>query len=72
MLKDHRYFHFRPFSDKSNDLIFFQSPKTLFYIFFDLFGGPFPNNQPLSILNPHGPSGITFKNTNVQILRKVC
>ena len=42
MLKDHKYFHFKPFSDEINDLIFFKSPKTLFGTGVDLFGGIFP------------------------------
>ena len=37
MLKDHSYFHFRAFSDKTNDMIFLKIPKTLFSYQFWLF-----------------------------------
>ena len=30
MLKDHKYFHFTPFPDKTNVLIFFKNMETLF------------------------------------------
>ena len=60
MLKDHKYFHFKPFSDEINDLIFFKSPKALFGTGVDLFGvffpkfWFFPNNEALSQLSSYG------------------
>ena len=37
MLKDHKYFHFRPFSDKTNDVVFLKISKTLPLCHFWLF-----------------------------------
>ena len=42
ILRNHKYFQFRPFSDKNNNLIFFKCPKTLFWMICDLFFGVFP------------------------------
>ena len=78
MLKHYKYFHFTPFPDKTNDLIFFKNWKTLGAIF-DHFWSFLPNgdfstkkNQPVSHTSPHGP--LTCKvseKTNEPIPRKL-
>lgn len=73
MLTVHNYFHFRPFSDKANDLIFLKSPKTLFSGHFFTFFGVFP--EVLFFLE-NRTHAITFRTSckisNERILRKEC
>ena len=37
MLMNHKNFHFTQISDKTNDVIFLKSPKTMLWAIFDLF-----------------------------------
>ena len=60
MLKGYKYFHFRPFSDKTNDMIFWKSSKPCFWDIFNLFWEifsmwkVFPKIWVLSLLNHYG------------------
>ena len=59
--KDCKYFYFRPFSDKTNDIIFLKSSKSLFCAIFNFLGGifsvwkSFQQNWDLPLLIHYGP-----------------
>ena len=79
MLKKRKYFYFRPFLDKTNDLTFFRSSKTHFWAVFDIFWMFSQKWQFFQIIGlchiwaPTVPSsGKIFKKTKEQIMRKVC
>ena len=78
MLKDHKYFHFRPFSDEINDLLFFKSPKTLFGdgLTFWVFSQKYWFFQIISSYHIWVPPVLTSstvsKKANERILWKVC
>ena len=76
MLKGQKHFHFIPFSDKINDLIFLKSQKSQFWAVFDFFWGTFPKllifpNNQLSFLRPSGSNFMhNIQKSNEQILRE--
>ena len=62
MLMNHKYFHFTQFLDKTNDVIFFKSPKIMFLgdfwpflVIFDRWGF-FPKNPALLQITRYGPN----------------
>ena len=60
MLKNHKNFRFTQIPDKTNDVIFLKSPKTLFGAIFDIFGhfcpmGFFLQNPALPQTTMYGP-----------------
>ena len=78
MLMNHKNFHFTQIPDKTNDVIFLKSPKTMFlghfWPFLVIFAqwGFFPKNPALShttIYGPLTPCQVSEK-TNEPILRK--
>ena len=67
MLKDHKNFRFTPIPDKTNDMIFLKSPKTLFLDHFGHF-------CPMGIFSKKSGSVIHAKfqkKTNEPLLRKL-
>ena len=75
MLMNHKNFHFTQISDKTNDVIFLKSPKTMFWAIFDNFwlflpDGEFSQNIWLyhTYLGPLTPCEVSEK-TNEPILR---
>ena len=79
MLMNHKNFHFTQIPDKTNDVIFLKSPKTMFlghfWPFLVIFArwGFFPKNPALShttIYGPLTPCQVSEK-TNEPILRKL-
>ena len=45
MLINHKNFHFTQIPDKTSDMIFLKSPKTLFWAIFDHFWSFLPNGD---------------------------
>ena len=79
MLMNYKNFHFTQIPDKTNDMIFLKSPKTLFlghfWPFLTIFAqwGFFPNNPALSHITLYGPltpCWVSVK-TNEPILRNL-
>lgn len=58
MLKGHKYCHFTPFSDKTNEQIFLKIPKIQFWVLYDHFWSflmerDFPKNFPCGPPTPY-------------------
>ena len=75
MLMNHKNFHFTQIPDKTNDMIFLKSPKTMFLGHFWPFlpNGDFFQKNPGSHITIYGPltACLVFKKTNEPILRQL-
>ena len=60
MLMNHKNAHFSQIPDKTNDMIFLKSPKTMFFDHFCQMG-IFPKNPALSHTTIYGPLHAKFQ-----------